>query len=332
MGSTKHGTTTAATTALPKWDAQTTADRLTSLRSSLQFALIDSSTSLLLNNNSSNSNSNAGVTNNNKNGGSPFSPTRASATLNAHSATMNRSATTTSTTTTAFGRSISTSGDDIGGLPKPLLGRSISYQNNTQNSTTSATAAVGGGNSSVNNANDIQEEELIIDPPTSNNTAKMKPAVAANKSAERSADNNNSALSPFNSENNNNNNFFNNGNNNSHQYHVNTIRTLLFNTPLNTPFNDKQQPNSNNNMNNNNNNNNNNDNYVYLLPRIYIRKWCNWTRCNIVIECVDEWLVNNVVVSRLLDGSGSCGGDRSIDGGDSNEDDRVRATLTQQST
>src|SRR5210317_1784455 len=104
-GSTKHDTTTAATiTTLPKWDAQTTADRFTSLRSSLQFALIDSSTSLLSNNNNNiiGNNSNAvGVTNNNKNGGSPFSPTRASATLNAHSATMNRSATTT-TTTTAF--------------------------------------------------------------------------------------------------------------------------------------------------------------------------------------------------------------------------------------
>src|SRR6056300_589042 len=110
-GSTKHDTTAATTTALPKWDAQTTADRFTSLRSSLQFALIDSSTSLLSNNNINNSgSSNAGVTNNNKNGGSPFSPTRASATLNAHSATMNRSATTTTTTSTAFGRSISTSG------------------------------------------------------------------------------------------------------------------------------------------------------------------------------------------------------------------------------
>jgi len=58
MGSTKHytSTTAAATTALPKWDAQTTEDRFTSLRSSLQFALVDSSTSLLPNNNSSSSN------------------------------------------------------------------------------------------------------------------------------------------------------------------------------------------------------------------------------------------------------------------------------------
>ncbi len=54
MGSKHHTTTkttaSVATTALPKWDAQT-ANRFTSLRSSLQHALIDSSTSLLPNNN-----------------------------------------------------------------------------------------------------------------------------------------------------------------------------------------------------------------------------------------------------------------------------------------
>jgi hypothetical protein len=98
-----------------------------------------------------------------------------------------------------------------------------------------------------------------------------------------------------------------NNNNDSryqYQFHVNAIRALLLDTPLPLEINNTTSTTTTTNLLSSTNNNNNNttmivvqprqpkrNEHIYLLPRIYMRKWCNWTRNDVIISCVDEWLM-----------------------------------------
>jgi hypothetical protein len=136
--------------------------------------------------------------------------------------------------------------------PTPLLGRSISYTSSNHTNNVNVNPEDG----------DIDEDSML--PSTEN---------AANRAESQSATN---------------------VYDHCHcQFHVNAIQALLLDSPLPLAINSKlvlMQPSSSRCRQPRGASDNNQHNIFYLLPRIYMRKWCDWVRGDVIISCVDHWL------------------------------------------
>ena len=325
-GGGKKSTSSTTAIATVKWDDQT-ANRFASLRSSLQHALIDSTLPLP-----------AATTK--KVADSPFSPTRASATISAH-----------------YGRSHSESAalNSAAKVEMPSLRQNSGGGGNNYNS--SLLPAPSNNNSSASSS----KQRTMISPsnnvtnggvnagvfPFARSKSSPLPPVIVDNQQTKSIQNQLQqqpllGRSISYSNNANNNNDGNNikieeddglatmlatppNNNHHYQYHVNAIRALLSDTPLplaiSTPSDSSTTNNSNDDGNDNANSNNSSNRttilqprqpkhneHIYLLPRLYMRKWCDWTRNDVIVSCVDQWLSSLPSLSMMCRASNN-GGD-----------------------
>lgn len=296
-----------------KWDDQT-ANQFISLRTSLQHALIDSSTTTLAATASNTTTTTTKVDH-------PFSPTRvSSATIGAphyYARSYSEGAALTNSTTTATKvvemmpqnnyNTTNNSGSRGNNAKSSASKRSIIPNNNNGG---------GGGNTTAGGVFPFARSKSTPLPPdnvgggvegrgrgvTSNNGGhpskksnhhhqsqqqqqQQQLLVGKNNEMEELAllDKDNALPSPH------------------YQFHINAIQALLSDTPLplaiQTSLSDystfnrssggttrtmvqPRQPNFN--------------EHVYLLPRMYMRKWCDWTRNDVILSCVDEWVLSSL--------------------------------------